>query len=112
MKSETKMMGKPAPKFGKPRSAASDSSKVCFELDCGHAKAVCLAGSFNDWNSDAMPLQSQENGYWRTALALPPGTYEYQFVVDGQWMPDPKAQESMPNPYGGVNSILRVAAEA
>ena len=41
---------------------------------------------------------------------LPPGTYEYRLVVDGQWMPDPLAKETVPNPFGGRNSILRVAS--
>ena len=40
---------------------------------------------------------------------MAPGTYEYCFVVDGQWMPDPLARESVPNPFGGRNSILQVA---
>jgi hypothetical protein len=28
--------------------------------------------------------------------------------VDGNWMPDPLARETVPNPFGGRNSILRV----
>ena len=40
---------------------------------------------------------------------LPPGNYEYCFVVDGEWIPDPLARESVPNPFGGRNSILNVA---
>ena len=31
-------------------------------------------------------------------------------VVDGHWMPDPLATETVPNPFGGRNSILRVAS--
>jgi hypothetical protein len=38
------------------------------------------------------------------------GTYEYCLVVDGQWMPDPLARESVPNPFGGRNSILKVSS--
>jgi hypothetical protein len=30
-------------------------------------------------------------------------------VVDGQWMPDPRATESVANPFGGRNSVLHVA---
>jgi hypothetical protein len=30
--------------------------------------------------------------------------------VDGRWMPDPLARESVPNPFGGKNSILTVAS--
>ena len=41
--------------------------------------------------------------------ALTPGTYEYCLVVDGQWMPDPSASETVPNPFGGRNSVLKVA---
>ena len=40
---------------------------------------------------------------------LAPGTYEYGLVVDGNWMTAPHARESVPNPFGGRNSILRVA---
>jgi len=40
---------------------------------------------------------------------LAPGTYEYCLVVDGQWMPDPLASETVPNPFGGRNSLLKVA---
>jgi hypothetical protein len=29
--------------------------------------------------------------------------------VDGQWICDPNASESVPNPFGGRNSILKVA---
>jgi hypothetical protein len=36
------------------------------------------------------------------------GRHEYLFVVDGQWLPDPKAKESVQNPFGGRNSVLVV----
>jgi hypothetical protein len=41
---------------------------------------------------------------------LAPGTYEYCLVVDGQWIPDPLARESVPNPFGGRNSVLNVSS--
>lgn len=42
----------------------------------------------------------------RATLAA--GTNEYCFVVDGQWIPDPLANQTVPNPFGGMNSILKV----
>ena len=48
-------------------------------------------------------------GRWAKDLALPPGDYEYRLVVDGQWLPDPQVAETVPNPFGGLNSIRRVA---
>jgi hypothetical protein len=29
--------------------------------------------------------------------------------VDGQWLPDPNAKESVENPFGGRNSVLTVS---
>jgi len=49
------------------------------------------------------------SGQWLKEAFLPPGKYEYCLVVDGQWMPDPLARESVPNPFGGSNSVLNVA---
>ena len=49
-------------------------------------------------------------GNWWKETALAPGTYEYCLVVDGQWIPDPLARESVANPFGGRNSILKVAS--
>jgi Glycogen recognition site of AMP-activated protein kinase len=39
---------------------------------------------------------------------LEPGTYEYCFVVDGKWIPDPLAKEMVPNPFGSRNSVITV----
>ena len=50
-----------------------------------------------------------EGGHWMKELALPPGRYEYRLVVDGESMPDPLVHETAPNPFGGLNSVLKVA---
>ena len=47
-------------------------------------------------------------GRWLKELVLPPGTYEYLFVADGRWLPDPLAQATTPNPFGGRNSVVTV----
>jgi len=69
---------------------------------------VNVAGSFNDWRPEATPMVSLGGGSWMKELTLPPGVYEYRFVVDSEWMPDPQAAETTPNPFGGVNSVIRV----
>lgn len=48
------------------------------------------------------------NGKWTCDVTLAPGTYEYRYVVDGVWMPDPNADHSVLNPYGQRNSLLTV----
>ena len=82
---------------------------VRFEFTHPTAKTVCLAGSFNHWQPEAKTLHSSGVGHWWKETSLAPGNYEYCLVVDGQWMADPLARESVPNPFGGRNSILKVA---
>ncbi len=41
-------------------------------------------------------------------MTLPPGRYEYKFLVDGQWVPDVKAKNSVFNRYGTLNSVIEV----
>ena len=83
---------------------------VRFEFTHPAASTVCVAGTFNDWQAEAKPMHPTGGGRWLKETVLPPGTYEYCLVVDGQWMPDPQARESVPNPFGGRNSLLQVAS--
>ena len=84
--------------------------RVSFEIVQPGAKNVFVAGSFNEWKPEMAPLVPRENGRWVGDLTLKPGRHEYLFVVDGQWMPDPNAKESVQNPFGGKNSVLLVSA--
>lgn len=81
---------------------------VRFEFTDPKATTVSVAGNFNQWNPEAKILHPAGPGHWIKETALAPGTYEYCLVVDGQWMPDPLAKETVANPYGGKNSILKV----
>lgn len=95
-------------KHNKTRPAASKLVPVRFELTYPTAGSVVVAGTFNQWRSGAETLRSAGDGRWVKETALLPGTYEYCFVVDGHWMPDPLAKETVSNPFGGRNSILAV----
>lgn len=88
------------------KAAAPKVNRVLLELDRPGAHQVCVAGSFNGWKPETTPLVPLGNGRWVGDLAVKPGRYEYLFVVDGQWVPDPKAKESVQNPFGGKNSVL------
>jgi 1,4-alpha-glucan branching enzyme len=92
------------------RSVGTPLVPVRFEFTHPTATTVCIAGTFNQWQPEAKTLHSTGSGNWWKETALAPGTYEYCLIVDGQWMPDPLASESVPNPFGGRNSILKVAS--
>ena len=94
---------------GNARSEEPTLQPVHFEFTHPTASTVCIAGTFNDWDPEAKPMRPLGSGRWHKESDLPPGTYEYCLVVDGKWMPDPRARETVPNPFGGSNSILKVA---
>jgi 1,4-alpha-glucan branching enzyme len=95
----------------KSKNVLSKSQKalpVHFEFSDPAAQAVFIAGTFNDWQPRSTPMIALSSGQWIKDLALLPGTYEYSLVVDGNWLPDKRATETVPNPYGGCNSIVKV----
>lgn len=83
---------------------------VRFEFTDALAHNVCVAGTFNHWLPETKSLHSLGVGRWYKDTVLAPGTYEYCLIVDGRWMPDPQAKETVPNPFGGRNSVLKVSS--
>ncbi len=55
----------------------------------GDASSVHLAGTFNDFDPTALPLDPVGDGRFVRSLALPAGEAAYKFVVDGEWILDP-----------------------
>ncbi len=81
---------------------------VRFAARFPEARAVRVTGSFTDWAAEGEPLTAKGDGEWEAVLPVPPGRYEYRFIVDGDWLPDPQNAEAVPNDFGGVNSLLVV----
>ncbi|MEN8006543.1 MAG: glycogen-binding domain-containing protein [Candidatus Krumholzibacteriota bacterium] len=69
---------------------------------------VNLAGSFNGWNADDIPLTNDGKGNWAVVHSLDSGEHEYKFVVDGAWFADPENPDTKADPYGGANSLVIV----
>ena len=57
---------------------------VTFALWAPWKKSVSLIGDFNNWDPAADPLSVDQNGLWWIEKSLDPGTYAYQFVIDGE----------------------------
>jgi hypothetical protein len=69
---------------------------------------VTVAGSFNGWDPATAPM-SREGETWTILLVLPPGTYEYMVIEDGErWVTDPSAQGTRDDGFGGVNGLLEL----
>ncbi|MFH1202319.1 MAG: AAA family ATPase [Candidatus Omnitrophota bacterium] len=82
--------------------------KATFALTAPDAKAVYLAGEFNNWARDNSSLLDRKDGMWKKDIALKPGEYRYRFVVDGTWLEDPKNPKKIKNPFGELDSVIKI----
>lgn len=74
------------------------------------AHSVSVAGDFNGWNPAQTPLERSDGGVWTATIPLPPGRYQYMFVIDGkEWIADPLAAEETTDGFGAHNAVLDVA---
>ena len=72
-------------------------------------KSVGVAGSFNDWDPALLPMAySPETSAYGCTIHLAPGTYEYKFVVDGEWVLDESNPNFAANDFGTLNSVINV----
>ena len=81
-------------------------SDTVFVFVAPRASKVSLVGDFNDWDDTKSPLvRVPDSGLWKVTLSLPAGRHEYQFVVDGSWLPDPSAPVAGDDGFGRTNSV-------
>lgn len=90
-------------------AAAPDTVFVRFELVAPEARSVAVAGSFNGWSTDALPMVRGAAGIWSITVPLPIGEHRYEFVVDQtRWVADPTAHSQVDDGFGGRNSVIVV----
>ena len=83
-----------------------------FAIGAPAANRVALVGDFNQWDPHASPLVRSADGRWQAHVAVPPGRYEYAFVIDdGQWVTDPLAPRAPDVGFGHSNSVVLAQAE-
>jgi 1,4-alpha-glucan branching enzyme len=88
-------------------AAGSKKGTVRFSINPGGGvKKVQLVGDFSEWKP--MAMGKQKDGSFATVMKLKPGTYEYKFIVDGQWRVDPDNGAWALNPFGTLNSVATV----
>ncbi len=73
-------------------------------------KSIALVGDFNHWSLPGYSLSdANNNGVWEANVALPPGEYEYKYVVNGtKWVPDPMNPRRISDGWNGFNSLRTV----
>ena len=93
-------------KFSNNAGVSSNDSVVTFILrNNANAKRVNLAGSFNQWNPDTLPMIKTDSG-WIATVKLGPGKYWYKFIADGNWMLDENNSQRENDGHGNTNSVF------
>jgi 1,4-alpha-glucan branching enzyme len=82
--------------------------RITFKLEASGAKEAILAGDFNSWDVKKHRMKMDVKGRWTKIVTLAPGSYEYKFVVDGEWQNDPNNDQVVPNSFGTLNNHLTV----
>ena len=86
----------------------SAGRKTVFKCRAPEARDVHLAGSFTQWDAQAVSMKRGRDGTWTAQVTLPPGRHEYRFIVDGTWQNDPGCGLCAPNPYGSMNCAIEI----
>ena len=82
--------------------------RAILRVEAPHAETVLLMGDFNQWNEKKHPMKKGKNGMWEKIIMVPPGRYEYRFLVDGKWCNDPTNDQICANCFGSTNNILEI----
>ncbi len=100
---------------GDSTQAVAEAGQVVtrFVLVAPEASSVRLTGDFVSWSREGIELEDlRGTGIWTADVPLPPGVYQYTFVVNGtEWQPDPTAISQVDDGFGQVNSVVIVSAE-
>lgn len=85
-------------------------NRVEFYIRYNDANHIALAGDFNGWGHDTIPLDHVGNGIWKTQIPnLPNGIYRYKFVIDGHsWIEDVSNPFRELDNFNGFNSLLKI----
>jgi 1,4-alpha-glucan branching enzyme len=87
-----------------PRAA----QPITFRVHAPGAHTVLLVGDFNGWSEPGELLRPLGDGWWELRRALPVGSWQYAYVIDGRWAPPRDAAATVDDGFGGRNGVLVV----
>ena len=82
--------------------AASDVEFIC----SGAENFVKVAGSWNNWRPRNL-IYNELDDTWQLTLNLGPGSYQYKYIVDGEWIHDP-SRKCREDDMGNINNVITV----
>ena len=84
--------------------------KVTFSVPAKEADEVAVVGTFNEWDSKATNLKKLKNGTFKGTVDLEKDhSYEFRYVVDGEYVNDDQADAYAWNDYAAAeNGVLNL----
>jgi 1,4-alpha-glucan branching enzyme len=84
--------------------------KVTFSVEAKEANQASVIGDFNNWSVEEGTLSKLKNGTFKATFELDKdATYEFKYVVDGEFINEPEADSFKWNDFDGAeNSVLAV----
>jgi 1,4-alpha-glucan branching enzyme len=92
---------------------SKSACKVTFALTSGvatSANLVNLAGDFNNWDIESLPMKKTKNGEFSVSIDLEKGKeYQFKYIIDRKdWINDMEADKFVPNAFHSENSVVLV----
>ncbi len=88
--------------------------KVEFVLPEGlsaNAQQAFVVGDFNDWDESATPMEKKGKVYKVTVDLALDSEYQFRYLVDDAWHNEWEADDYVPNPFSGDNSVVKTHAD-
>jgi 1,4-alpha-glucan branching enzyme len=87
--------------------------KVTFKLAkdfTNSANQVVLAGDFNDWDIESIPMKKLKSGEFTATVDLEKGReYQFRYLIDGcAWLNEAEADKYVSNEFQTENSVVIV----
>ena len=84
--------------------------KVTFSIEAKDAKKVTVAGDWNKWSVKASPLKKLKDGTFKGTVDLQKDkTYQFKYVVDGNYVNDNQADEYVWNDFAASeNGVIKL----
>lgn len=88
-------------------------NKVTFRYHAPHAVQANVLGTFNHWDIVSGAMQRNGDGTWERTVDVPlEGSYDYKFLVDGEWILDPLNPDYGKDSKDRYNSRFMVTSSA
>ena len=84
--------------------------KVTFKVEKSlsvMANEIYLAGDFNNWDIESIPMKKLKSGEYTTSLELENGReYQFKYIIDGRWINEMEADKYVSNEFQSENSVV------